>query len=113
MCLAPLFGGNIFSILFGRNLDAHTPSSPDVTTHPNLSTSRLAEPLTRQCLVGRACYTTTLAVTTFACVVALGLSLVAAWRDRWKANVTRKYESLPQEPAVLWENENEAEERGF
>lgn len=74
--LAPLLGGNLFSILFGRNLDAHVPST---TTTMNMP--RASQP-GRQCLEGRVCYVMTLGVTTFACVVALGLSLVAAWRDR-------------------------------
>ena len=106
--LAPLLGGNTFSILFGRDLDAHVPLSTELTAtnapiHPRASAPEPG----RQCLEGRACYKNTLAVTALACVVSLILSLVAAWRDRRKAKMM-KYESLPEEPEEpeeLWENE--------
>ena len=100
MSLAPVLGGNLFSILFGRNLDAHvinTDSRPmTALVHPRASRPG------RQCLEGRACYASTMAVTTFACLLALILSLVAAWRDRRTASVMNEYMSLPQ---VIWEDE--------
>ena len=105
VCLAPLLGGNVFSILFGRDLDAHVPVSTDLTTVSPATNPRASAPEPgRQCLDGRVCYSSTLAVTALACLLALVLSLVAAWRDRRKATI-EKYESLPQQPEVLWENE--------
>ncbi|KAF8580797.1 MFS general substrate transporter [Ramaria rubella] len=110
--LAPLVGGNLFSLLFGRNLDAHVPGSTANSTFATATLSAAGlhprapipspEP-GHQCLEGRLCYADTLAVTTAACVVALVLSLVAAWRDRRK--VRDKYDSLPQE--VIWEEPEE------
>ncbi|KAF8531646.1 major facilitator superfamily domain-containing protein [Gautieria morchelliformis] len=102
--LAPLLGGNIFSVLFGWNVDAHVPRSTDLTSGPRAPASGLAG----QCFEGRVCYASTLLITTLACVLALFLSVVAAWRDRRKANLTGKYEGLPQNPPpgeVLWESE--------
>lgn len=59
-----------------------------------------AEP---QCLEGRSCYVGAMRVTTFACILALVLSLVAAWRDRRRAHAENKYEGLAQE--VIWEDD--------
>jgi len=70
----PVLGGNIFSIAFGRNLDAHAPpegSSPNV-----LPTSS-----ERQCLAGRECYTQTLYLNLWACVIVLCLAIWAGRRD--------------------------------
>ncbi|KAF8522453.1 major facilitator superfamily domain-containing protein [Hysterangium stoloniferum] len=105
--LAPLFGGNIFSILFGRDFDRHASNLASETavvpSLPNTPRAPLPEP-GRVCLDGRACYADTLTITTIACMVALLLSLVAGWRD-WKKGKTSKYESLPQE--ILWEDAEE------
>lgn len=70
----PVLGGNLFSIAFGRNLDAHEPPA-EATTIPS--------PLiaATQCLDGRGCYVQTLYVNIWACVIALGLSFWAGRRD--------------------------------
>ncbi|KIJ05559.1 hypothetical protein PAXINDRAFT_93298, partial [Paxillus involutus ATCC 200175] len=84
---APLIGGNLFSLMFGRNLDAHAPT-PD--THSMLSTRILRSLLPRdlpsehQCFDGRECYVGSLKVTLVACVISLGLSVWAGSRDRQK-----------------------------
>ncbi|KIJ58855.1 hypothetical protein HYDPIDRAFT_101889 [Hydnomerulius pinastri MD-312] len=67
--LAPLVGGNLFSLMFGRNLDAHAPNQD---TRGSLST---------RCFDGRGCYVSSLEVTIVACFVALGLSVWAGIRD--------------------------------
>ncbi|KAF8839373.1 MFS general substrate transporter [Paxillus ammoniavirescens] len=65
--LAPLIGGNLFSLMFGRNLDAHA-----------------QPPSEHQCFDGRECYVDSLKVTMVACVVSLGLSVWAGIRDGQK-----------------------------
>jgi hypothetical protein len=71
----PVLGGNIFSIAFGRNLDAHeTPESTVLSRAlPSLSPHR--------CLSGRECYVQVLYLNVWACVVALCLSVWAGRRD--------------------------------
>ena len=103
--LAPLIGGNLFSILFGRNIDAHVISaSTDPKPITEAALPRAPGP-GGQCLEGRVCYASTMTVTTFACLLALILSLVAAWRDRRKKeSIENEYVSLPQ---VIWEDEAE------
>ncbi|KAJ7476891.1 major facilitator superfamily domain-containing protein [Mycena galericulata] len=75
--LSPLVGGNIFSIAFGRNLDAHKPGE---------STRAMAH----QCLEGRSCYVATLGLTGTACFTAILLSALAAWRERRKLVAARR-----------------------
>ncbi|KAH7881863.1 major facilitator superfamily domain-containing protein [Phlebopus sp. FC_14] len=104
---APLVGGNLFSLMFGRNLDAHAPnqdtrsslptattSTPSTllsfsTTHtvssPIISTREL--PSDHQCFDGRECYVTSLQVTMVACMFALGLSVWAGIRDGRRESV--------------------------
>ncbi|KAJ6544289.1 MFS general substrate transporter [Mycena capillaripes] len=69
LALSPVVGANLFSIAFGRNLDAHEPSEGTVV---------------RQCLEGRTCYVATLSLTGTACFAAILLSALAAWRERRK-----------------------------
>ncbi|KAF9062603.1 major facilitator superfamily domain-containing protein [Rhodocollybia butyracea] len=70
LTLSPLIGGNVFSIAFGRNLDKH--SNAEIPTNVSLNV----------CLDGRSCYVDTLYLTITGCMVAVFLSLWAAWRDR-------------------------------
>jgi hypothetical protein len=67
----PVLGGNLFSIAFGRNLDAH--ESPPATASPSIADTR--------CLDGRGCYVQTLYLNVWACVIALGFSFWAGRRD--------------------------------
>ncbi|KAI6040972.1 major facilitator superfamily domain-containing protein [Pisolithus marmoratus] len=74
--LAPLIGGNVFSVMLGRDLDAHTPR--EVTnSFPGVGPVSPEQ----QCLMGRDCYVSSLRITLVACVVALALSTWAAIRD--------------------------------
>ncbi|EIW81731.1 MFS general substrate transporter [Coniophora puteana RWD-64-598 SS2] len=85
--LSPLVGGNLFSLMFGRMLDAHddgsAPSSstpaPDAVLH-----TRAGLPSEHQCFDGRACYADSLRITTAACCLALALSIWAGVRDARK-----------------------------
>jgi hypothetical protein len=90
--LAPMIGGNIFSIAFGRNLDAHAPSEPASNStltviFPTLAdaahalATRAGDDSSHQCLQGRECYIDSLRLTTAACALAFALSVYAGWRD--------------------------------
>jgi hypothetical protein len=72
MSLSPVLGGNLFSVAFGRILDAHAP------------TSHLLSSTDAQCLQGRRCYIDALYMTIVACIVALILGVWAGWRERRK-----------------------------
>ena len=63
MSLAPVLGGNVFSLAFGRMLDARGVPEGGV------------------CGDGRTCYSAALYVALVASGVALGLAVWAAWRD--------------------------------
>jgi len=74
LALAPMFGGNLFSIIIGRNLDAHVPSGG--------GTTELSSSTDYQCLEGRECYIDAFYMTTVACIVALMLGIWMGWRER-------------------------------
>ncbi|KAL4067163.1 major facilitator superfamily domain-containing protein [Scleroderma yunnanense] len=86
--IAPLVGGNVFSIMLGRDLDAHTPTQVSDTSQKVRHTLVAAHgliprgmPSEHQCIVGQECYISSLRVTLVACIVALGLSTWAGIRD--------------------------------
>lgn len=68
--VASIVGCTLFSLVFGKNLDAHTPEDS-------------------QCREGRMCYVAALYLTSAACFVAILLSLRAGWRDRRKTMITQ------------------------
>ncbi|KAJ3777370.1 major facilitator superfamily domain-containing protein [Lentinula raphanica] len=105
LSLSPLFGGNIFSVAFGRNLDAHerTPGESSYMPPPPGIPPR-------QCLEGLSCYVTSLRLTTGACVCALGLSVWAMRRDRRRIVEAERDGSYRRLPDVIWEEEEEEEE---
>ncbi|KAF8505422.1 MFS general substrate transporter [Russula emetica] len=94
----PVLGGNLFSIAFGRNLDAHEPQ-PEATAMPSPSANT-------RCLDGRGCYVQTLYLNIWACVIALGFSFWAGRRDwmHWQGR------DQPRERmnTVVWEDTGEA-----
>ncbi|PFH47164.1 hypothetical protein AMATHDRAFT_152811 [Amanita thiersii Skay4041] len=69
LSMAPMVAGNLFSVAFGRNLDAH-----DGKTRAEVP----------RCLLGRECYVDTLYLTIGACSLSILLSAWAGWRDREK-----------------------------
>ena len=104
--LSPLLGGNIFSIMFGQNLDAHAPSEPQESLSLLNTTMTRADTVSsfdsaHQCLLGRECYASSLLMTTAACTVALCLSAYAGWKDHKQ---TKRYGEHPHsQPAVVWD----------
>jgi len=95
----PVLGGNLFSIAFGRNLDAHEPpAEATATPSPSIAATR--------CLDGRECYVQILYLNIWACVIALALSFWAGRRDwlHWQG------QGQPGERmnTVVWEDSGEA-----
>ena len=106
--LSPMLGGNVFSIAFGRNLDAHSDDGPAANRTAPLSPSSLPSlsslspslsstltsttstggigarggiPDPHHCVVGRECYADSLKMTIAACCLALALGVYAGWKD--------------------------------
>lgn len=85
VAISPVLGGNAFSLMFGRTLDRHAAETDAgarsavilraIGGIPDLNSDH-------QCFEGLACYVESLNVTIFACVIALLLSVGAAWRDK-------------------------------
>ena len=127
--LSPMLGGNVFSIAFGRNLDAHSDDGPVTNSTAASLTSSLASSSTlsplsalsstsalpvgarggipdpHHCIVGRECYADSLKMTIVACCLALALGIYAGWRDykrqkRWASRA----ETGPA--VVIWESED-------
>lgn len=106
-----MLGGNIFSIAFGRNLDAHAPPETEGILPPINSTSSAVPqsslPTEVQCLEGRECYVASLHISIAACCLALALSIWAGWRDRQRrANADYRGKTATE---VIWEEEEEEE----
>ena len=104
-----MLGGNVFSIAFGRNLDAHSDDGPAANRTAPLSPSSLSSSLSslssslssaltsttstgglgarggipdpHHCVVGRECYADSLKMTIAACCFALALGVYAGWKD--------------------------------
>ncbi|KAF7331089.1 NmrA domain-containing protein [Mycena venus] len=90
LSLSPLVGGNLFSIAFGRNLDAHEPGE-------STAAATVERFVAHQCLEGRSCYVATLGLTGTACFAAILLSGLAAWRERRKIIA-----ATAARPRVVW-----------
>jgi hypothetical protein len=123
LSLSSMLGGNIFSIAFGRNLDAHStfgiehPQLPLLNSTSSLLSSnllhtarltpnhtlniRLAE---ASCLEGRDCYMASFYITIAACCLALALSVWVAWKDRQKHTVIALGAKMTE---AVWENDEE------
>ncbi|KAH8115676.1 MFS general substrate transporter [Phellopilus nigrolimitatus] len=103
--LSPLIGGNLFSLAFGRNLDAHVPPSDPAEGETSATLrllSRAGLPPGEQCFAGRECYVSSLYLTICACALALALSVYAAWKDRRRMTVKQAdYEE------IIWEEDEE------
>jgi hypothetical protein len=101
LCLSPVIAGNIFSLMFGRNLDAHSQTPTDVTSPLGRDAFPPADN-NHQCLEGRLCYVDSVQVTIIACMVALGLSIFGGIRDRRKRGPGHS-----RRATVVWEARDE------
>jgi hypothetical protein len=81
--VAPIFAGNLFSVVFGKNLDAHE-SVPGNIRRTYGITQAISARAAPRCVLGRECYVSTLYLTTGACLLGMVLSVWACWRDREK-----------------------------
>ena len=96
LSLSPMAGGNLFSIVFGRNLDKH-----DVT-NANDQAAPFAAP---RCLLGLECYVDTLYLTAGATFLGMLLSIWAGYRDRRKIAASR--EEFSRQGGDPWESDEE------
>jgi hypothetical protein len=95
-------GGNLFSLVFGRNLDKH-----DVTKTNGQASIAKAAPFTApQCLLGLECYVDTLYLTAGATFLSMLLSVWAGYRDRRKIAASRKKE-FSRRGSASWEYDEE------
>ena len=86
LSLSPMGAGNLFSLLFGRNLDAHSPP-----VHNTLvNTPPIHVYSAPQCMLGLDCYLDTIHITMLATFLAILLSIWAGYRDRLKIAMLRK-----------------------
>lgn len=98
----------MFSLAFGRNLDAHDPpeaSNVALNGTQPLTRAGLPSASAHQCLDGRDCYVASLHLTLVACVIALGLAIWAGRRD-WKDRQERQ-ERGERMNEVVWEGAGE------
>ncbi|KAG8948562.1 hypothetical protein FRC00_008532 [Tulasnella sp. 408] len=93
--IAPVIAGNIFSLAFGKNYDAHAahqdppPSAPPpAPTSPTMS-ARGGLPTELLCYEGKECYVDSLSMTIVACLMAIVLSVYAGWLDRQRLREKR------------------------
>jgi len=98
LCISPMVAGNLFSLMFGRNLDAHDDISKRFSTTP---ATVLSAP---HCLSGLPCYVNTIHFTVAANFLAIALSIWAGYRDRQKIASSQR-RRLPPRGEVIWEDE--------
>jgi hypothetical protein len=104
LCLAPVIAGNLFSLQFGMNLDAHArPDAEDDTNSFSIRGGLPSSDYKHQCLEGRLCYVDSIKFTTFACIVALSLSIAGTVRDRRK----RRAALAARSEVVVWDADAE------
>ncbi|KAG9017659.1 hypothetical protein FRB90_000355 [Tulasnella sp. 427] len=89
--IAPVIAGNIFSLAFGKNYDAHAAHQdplPSTTSSPTLS-ARGGLPTELLCYEGKECYVDSLSMTIVACLMAIVLSAYAGWMERQRQHEQR------------------------
>ncbi|KAF9546306.1 MFS general substrate transporter [Agrocybe pediades] len=103
LSLSPMVAGNIFSVIFGQNLDAHDGSKKALlSAAASVLDTRSATSLAPQCLQGLECYVDTIYLTVGADFVAIILSVWAGLRDRRKIAIARRAKYV-RRPASAWE----------
>ena len=86
LALSPIVAGNLFSLIFGKNLDAHGSPAHDAL----LNTPPIEVYSAPQCLLGLDCYLSTIYLTMLMTFFAILLSIWAGYRDRLKIAMLRK-----------------------
>ncbi|KAG6840959.1 hypothetical protein C0991_003019 [Blastosporella zonata] len=97
---SPIVAGNLFSVVFGHNLDAHDSSPSDTAL---LASGAATTTLTGTCKLGRECYVDALYLTMGACFLSILLSVWAGWRDRKKLAVGAAMARQNRASEVIWE----------
>jgi hypothetical protein len=97
-----VFAGNLFSLAFGRNLDAHSRPLEDVAEQLWRRGGLPSVDSGRQCLEGRLCYVDSVKLTIVACIVGFMLSVVGAIQDRRK-----REQMVPRREVVVWDADEE------
>ena len=87
----PPIAGNLFSVMFGRNLDAHrsTPLHDVLLNPPPLPPPIHVYSALPQCLLGLNCYVDTIYFTMLATFLAILLSIWAGYRDKLKIAIAQ------------------------
>ncbi|KAF8905752.1 major facilitator superfamily domain-containing protein [Gymnopilus junonius] len=98
LSMSPIIAGNLFSLIFGHNLDAHDGSEP--ATGATVITAP-------QCLQGLECYVNTIYLTTAATFLAMLLSIWAGLRDRRKIAASRRMMKISTRTEAAWEDDRE------
>jgi len=97
--LSPIVASNLFSLQFGRNLDAHDGTRGQHTLdHLHVS----AAP---RCLLGLKCYVDTIYLTMVATFLAILLSIWAGYTDRLKIARLHKTQLAASGSEVIWQDE--------
>lgn len=98
MCMSPVIAANLFSLVFGRNLDAH-----ERLARPSFDLHELRRTVSGpQCLEGRKCYVDTIYLTAFCTFLAILLSIWAGYRDRQKIVASQRKTRSGGD--VIWED---------
>lgn len=99
LSMSPMAAGNFFSLIFGRNLDAHDPGSTDEALLTRVAASA------PQCLEGIECYVDTIYLTAAATFLSMLLSIWAGYRDRQKIAAARHQRRLRRSVSTWEEHE--------
>ncbi|KAF5309184.1 hypothetical protein D9619_012743 [Psilocybe cf. subviscida] len=94
LSMAPMAAGNLFSIAFGSNLDAHDGAKSTAASAP-------------QCLEGLNCYVGTIYLTAGATFLSVLLSVWAGRRDRRKINAARRRKISRRAGDTSWDRDDE------
>lgn len=87
LSMSPMVSGNLFSIIFGRNFDAHEGVQTEVIPSPSASLKLIhdSDPTTSadlRCIQGLECYVDTIYLTIGVALLSILLSVWAGWRDK-------------------------------
>ena len=86
LSLSPIVAGNLFSLIFGRNIDARSsPANGAILNTPPIDVYSAP-----QCLLGLNCYRESIYLTMFATFSAILLSIWAGYRDKLRIAMMHK-----------------------